>query len=172
MFDSLWPHGLYSPWNSPGQNTQVSRCSFLQGIFPTQELNPGLLHCRWILYQLSCQGSPINTGQIKGFPGGSSVKKSACNAGDLGSIPGLGRFPGEGNGNSLQYSCLEVPWIEEPGRLQSKGSQESTGQTGDNSSIRMIVIGYNPQNKNPWVHKYIFFLYRMSTDKHNNKQSK
>ena len=44
-----------------------------------------------------------------GFPGGSEVKDSACNAGDLGSIPGLGRSPGEGNGNPLQYSCLENP---------------------------------------------------------------
>ena len=42
-----------------------------------------------------------------GFPGGSDGKASACNAGDLGSISGLGRSPGEGNGNSLQYSCLE-----------------------------------------------------------------
>ena len=44
-----------------------------------------------------------------GFPGGSEVKASACNAGDLGSAPGLGRSPGEGNGNPLQYSCLENP---------------------------------------------------------------
>ena len=57
------------------------------------------------------------------FPGGSEVKVSASNAGDLGSIPGLGRSPGEGNGNPLQYSCLENPMDKEPGRLQSKGSQ-------------------------------------------------
>ena len=44
-----------------------------------------------------------------GFPGGSEVKASACNAGDLGSIPGSGRSPGEGNDNPLQYSCLENP---------------------------------------------------------------
>ena len=44
-----------------------------------------------------------------GLPGGSEVKASACNAGDLGSIPGSGRAPGEGNGNPLQYSCLENP---------------------------------------------------------------
>ena len=44
-----------------------------------------------------------------GFPGGSEVKESACSAGDLGSIPGLGKSPGEGNGNPLQYSCLENP---------------------------------------------------------------
>ena len=42
-----------------------------------------------------------------GFPGGSDSKESAYNAGDLGSIPGWGRWPGEGNGNPLQYSCLE-----------------------------------------------------------------
>ena len=44
-----------------------------------------------------------------GFPGGSDKKESACNAGDSGSIPGSGRSPGEGNGNPLQYSCLENP---------------------------------------------------------------
>ena len=43
----------------------------------------------------------------KGFPGGSDSKESACNVGDLGSIPGSGRFPGDRNGNPLQYSCLE-----------------------------------------------------------------
>ena len=58
MSDSLRPHGLYSPWNSPGQNTGVDSCSLLQGIFPTQKSNSGLLHCRWILYQPSHQGSP------------------------------------------------------------------------------------------------------------------
>ena len=56
--DSLQPHGLYRPWNSPGQNTGVGNLSPLQGIFPTQGLNPGLLHCRQILYQLSHKGSP------------------------------------------------------------------------------------------------------------------
>ena len=58
MSDSLWPHGLYSPWNSPGQNIGVGRLSLLQGIFPTQGLNPGLQLCRQILYQLSYKGSP------------------------------------------------------------------------------------------------------------------
>ena len=58
MSDSLRPHRLYSPWNSPGQNTRVSSLSLLQGIFPTQGSNPGLLFCRQILYQLSHKGSP------------------------------------------------------------------------------------------------------------------
>ena len=56
--DSLRPHGLYSQWNSLGQNTGVGSLSLLQGIFPTQGLNPDLLNCRWILYQLSHKGSP------------------------------------------------------------------------------------------------------------------
>ena len=55
---SLWPHGPCSPWNSPGQNPGVSSLSLLQGIFPTHGSNPGLLHCRQILYQLSHKGSP------------------------------------------------------------------------------------------------------------------
>ena len=100
MSDSLQTHGLYSPWNSPGQNTGVGSLSLLQGIFPTQGLNPGPalqadyllpepqerprntgvgslsllqpifltqesnqdhLHCRWILYQLSYQVSPLKS---------------------------------------------------------------------------------------------------------------
>ena len=55
--NSLQPHGLYSPWNCPGQNTGVGSLSLLQGIFPTQGLNSGLPHYRWILYQLSHMGS-------------------------------------------------------------------------------------------------------------------
>ena len=55
LFVTLW---LYSPWNSPGQNTGVDSLSLLHGIFPTQGLNLGLLHCRQILYQLSHQESP------------------------------------------------------------------------------------------------------------------
>ena len=58
MSNSLGLHGLYSPWNSPGQNTGVGSLALLQGIFPTQGLNPALPHCRWILYQLNHQGRP------------------------------------------------------------------------------------------------------------------
>ena len=58
VFNSLRPHGLYIPWNSLGQNTEVGSFSLLQGIFPTQGLNPGLPHCRQIFYQLSHKGSP------------------------------------------------------------------------------------------------------------------
>ena len=66
----------------------------------------------------------IQTDITSDFPGGSDSKASVYNMRDLGSIPGLGRFPGEGNGNPLQYSCLENPmdggaWC----RLLSMGSQ-------------------------------------------------
>ena len=54
--NSLRPHGLYSSWNSPGQNTGVGSLSLLQGIFPTQGSNPSLSHCKQILYHLSHQG--------------------------------------------------------------------------------------------------------------------
>ena len=58
MSDSLWPHGLYSLWNSPGQTTGGGSLSLLQGIFPIQGSNPDLPHCRQIAYQLSHKGSP------------------------------------------------------------------------------------------------------------------
>ena len=58
MFNSLQTHGLYSSWNSPSQNTGASSVSLFQGSFSTQGSNPGLPHCRRILYQLSHQGSP------------------------------------------------------------------------------------------------------------------
>ena len=62
--NSLRTRGLYSPWNSLGQNTGVDSLSLLQGIFPTQGSNPGLLQCRWILYQLSHKGST----SVKNYP--------------------------------------------------------------------------------------------------------
>ena len=58
-----------------------------------------------------------------GLPRWLSGKESACNAGDVDSIHGLGRSPEEGHGNPLQYSCLGYPWTEEPGGLQLMRSQ-------------------------------------------------
>ena len=57
------------------------------------------------------------------FPGG-SVKNLPANSGDVGSIPGLGRSPEEGNGNPLHIIAQETPWTEEPGRLLSLGLQK------------------------------------------------
>ena len=61
----------------------------------------------------------IFCGSIQGLPGGSGGKESTCNAGDLGLIPGLERFPGEGNDYTLQYSCLENP--------MDRGAWQATG---------------------------------------------
>ena len=61
MSDSLQSHGLCSPWNFPGQNTEVGNIPLLEGIFPTHGSNPGLPPCRQILYQLSHKGTPAMT---------------------------------------------------------------------------------------------------------------
>ena len=78
---SSWrPHGLYSPWSSPGQNTGVGNLSLLQGVFATQGLNPGLPHCRWILYQQSHKGSPrILQWVVYPFSSGSSQPRNQDN---------------------------------------------------------------------------------------------
>ena len=75
--DSLRPHGPNSPWNSPGQNTGMGSLSLLQGIFSTQGSNPGLPHCRQILYCLSHHGSPRILGWVAyPFSGGSSQSRN------------------------------------------------------------------------------------------------
>ena len=132
-------------WRREWQRTPV----FLPGKFHGQRSLAG--YSPWC-----CKES--DTTERLHFPDSSDGKESACNVGELGSIPELGRSPGEGNGNLLQYSCLEnsmdrgtwwetrvqslnweeplekkmathasilawkIPWIEEPGRLQSMGS--------------------------------------------------
>ena len=70
--------------------------------------------------QAETQPQALKRTHYMGLPGGSGSEESACNAGDLGSIPGSGRSPGEGNGYPLAWS---IPWTEEPGGLQSMGSQ-------------------------------------------------
>ena len=96
--------------DSPGKNTGVGCHALFQGS------NPGLLHCRWILYHLSHQGSPVVYIYLKIVRLFSQValvvKNPSANAGDVkdpGLIPGLGRSPGGGNGNLLQYFCLGSP---------------------------------------------------------------
>ena len=78
------PYRLYSPWKSPGQNTGVGSLSLLQGIFPNQGSNPGLPHCRWILYQLSHKGSPrILEWVVYPFSSGSSRPRSQTGVSSL-----------------------------------------------------------------------------------------
>ena len=100
------------PVETPGKlkNTGVSSLSLLQRIFPTQESNQGLPHCRGILYQLSYEGSPDS----------SVGKESTCNEGDPGSICGLGRSAGEGIGYSLQssWASLVAQLVKNPPAMQ------------------------------------------------------
>ena len=77
----------------------------------------------------------ILTKPFTGLPRWLSSKESTYNARDVSLIPGSGRSPGEGNGNPLQYSCLRTPWTEEPGGLQSKGSQKRQTQLGEEITI-------------------------------------
>ena len=84
----------------------------------------------------------------RGFPCSSVSKESTCNAGDLGSIPGSGRSPGEGNGKYSSILAWEILWTEEPGGLQSTGSQESDvaepplphGKSGKICSLRIQAL--------------------------------
>ena len=95
-----------------------------QGIVRVVSLLPVVIGMKWYLFEVLFWFL-IKTGffclvaacELLDFPGGSDGKESAYNAGDLGSIPGSGRYPREGNGYPLQYSCLENPMDEEPGGL-------------------------------------------------------
>ena len=126
MCPTLWPTKLLCPWGWTrilGKNTGVGCHALLQEIFPTQGSNPGFSHCRQILYHLShhCEKSsisPTNFWEIKlnkmnyvsvvtgemawtHGTGGSDIKESVWNVGNLGLIPGLGRSPGGGHGSPL-----------------------------------------------------------------------
>ena len=77
-----------------------------------------------VLKQWEVKGlDKILTRSHQGFPSGSVGKESACDAGDLGSIPGSGRFPGEWNGNHFSILAWRISWTEKPGGLQPMGSQ-------------------------------------------------
>ena len=112
--NSLQAHGLYSPGNSPGQTTGVGSPSLLQGIFPTQGLNPGLPHYRRILYQLSYQGSPRMLEQVAfPFSSGSSWPRNQTRVSCI-----AGRFITNwaiisGTPSSSQGNFLKGMWLTE-----------------------------------------------------------
>ena len=103
---------LLCPWNSPGKNTRVGSHSFLQGIFPTQGLNPGLLHCRQTLHHLSHQGSPMvkQTTALRKYSSGvvffffqTPIKISFQS---LKIFPSWGKCTKVEMSNEVKYSCL------------------------------------------------------------------
>ena len=128
--NSLRPHGLHSPWNSPGQNTGVGSRSLLLGIFPTQGSNPGLPHCRWILYQLSHKRSPWITPKPHLDPGFISSLQS-------------------GLGLSLM-SRSEFTLNEEPG--EPAGPDTAGALVTDLGQLPIFLF------TNDWLHRVTFHL--------------
>ena len=105
MSYSLRPRGLYSPWNSPGQNTGVGSPSLLHGIFPTQELN-------WSFTHKKTNTPPHTHTHMRTSKVVLVVNNLPANARDLrdvGLTLGSGRSPGGWHGNAFQYSCLKNP---------------------------------------------------------------
>ena len=130
MSDSCDPMDYTPPDSSvhgiPQARLEWVAISFSRGSSPLRDpiqvswIAGDLLHRKQILYGLSHQGSPSN---ISGGLFFCHLPASAGDVRNMGSIPGLGRFPGEGNRYPVQYSCLENPMTEEPGGLQSRGLQ-------------------------------------------------
>ena len=89
--------------------------------------------------------------------GGSDGKASIYNVGDLSFIPGSGRSAGEGNGNPLQYYCLENPWTEEPGRLQSVGSQRVGHDWATSLSFHFPPILHLEKDSDVDIHSHYFY---------------
>ena len=87
----------------------------------------------WSIYTMECYSAIERRHEAtRRFPGDAVAKNPCANAGDVSLIPGSGRSPGGGHGSPSQYSCLENPWTEEPGGLQSMESQ-TVGHDGSNS---------------------------------------
>ena len=111
--DSLRYHGLYSPWNSPGQNPGVGGLCLLQGIFPSQGLNPRLPHCRALLHQLSYEGnSTLGTQSLKNPSAKQENRVQSLDWEDPLEKEIITHF---------QYSCLGNSMAKEPGRLRFMG---------------------------------------------------
>ena len=116
-FATSWSHlWLASKGSLPNHRVKL-RAKVSQ--FPDQ-----LVPCSTGLVKSSLRLKRRDLEKCLGFPGGSDSKESACNAWNPGSIPGLGRSPGEGNGNPLRILAWRIPWTKEPGRQQSIGAQK------------------------------------------------
>ena len=103
-----------------------------------------------ILFKLTCLFTEKSL-LIVGFPGSSDSKESSSNAGDLSLILWSGRSPGEGNGNTLRYSCLENSMDREPGGLQSMGSQRVRHDWMTNTFTFNYIYRGKLNNFNNWL---------------------
>ena len=118
----------YIFWQQVNQETKIGNNYKLWWAPLVAQVVQNSLQCRRPQFnsevgKISWRRDRLPTPASMGLPGGSDSKASVCNAGDLGSIPGLGRSPGGGHGNPLQYSPGEFPWTEEPSGLWLMGSQ-------------------------------------------------
>ena len=152
------PPGSSDHGDSPGKNTGVGCHALFQGIFPTQGSNPGILHCRWILYHLSHQGSPshvytymflYNTHTY--IPIGTYVYIWASPVAQTVKNPPAMQVtwvwsPGEGNGNPLQNICWENP--------MDRGTWQSTVHRVSKNQTRLKWLGTH-------THTYIHYIYNI-----------
>ena len=123
---------IYSPWNSPGQNTGMGSLSLLQGIFPSQASNPGLLHCRWILYQLSHREALVSSRCfIIAF---SSPRKGSQSRKKKSEMKEQGESRGRGSGGKLPgtqlvlHKCHFLSW-QRAERPQVRGEERTRGES-------------------------------------------
>ena len=141
MSDSLPPHGLFSPWNSLGQNTGVGSLSFLQGTFPTQGLNPGLLHCRWILYQLGHKGSLVFNSVMTWWEEPTHWKIPWC----------WERLKMEGEGDDRGWNAWMASLTQWKRVWVSSGNWWWTGKPGVLQSMGLQKVGHGWVTELNWV---------------------
>ena len=152
--DSLRPHGLYSPWKSPGQNTGVGSLSLLQRVFPTQGSNPDLPHCRRILYQLSHRGSPCSvTNSCPTLCGPMDCSTPGCPVlHDLQSLRKLMSIKSAMPSNHLRFSAhFSFSLQSSPASGSFPMSCQSTGASASESIFPMNIQGWFPLGLTGWI---------------------
>ena len=156
MYSSLRPHGLYSPWYSPGQNTGVGSCSLLQGIFPTQGLNPGLPHCKQILYQLTYHRKLTNliTGTTA-FSNSMKLWAMPCRTTQDGRdvVESSDKIwsTGQGNANHFTILAFRTSWTVWKGKKIGHWKMNSPGRQVPN-----MATGDQWRNQKEWkIHVYV-----------------
>ena len=150
-----WPHGLYIPWNSPGQNTGVGSLSLLQRIFPTQWLNPGVPYSRQILYLLNHKRSPgiLEWVAYPIFSGSSWLRNqtgASCTAGGfftnwairraLKAATNRERRGGGGTETMTGHEIFNMHWFPNKYLLQRKVSRGLSQETQENFRNKLIRI--------------------------------
>ena len=150
------PHGLYSPWNSPGQNTGVGSLPLLQGIFPTPGSNPGLLHCRWILYLLSHKRSPRKVEWVVyPFSSRSSQPRNSTRVSWV-----AGRFfTNWAIREALKWKLLSRVWLF---ATPCNSLWNSPGQNTAVSSCSLLQVIFPTQGLNPGLPHCRWILYQLN----------